>query len=40
MRGFNPDESLIEIGPREGEDTIRTQDILDVRDFFIFYVMF
>eukprot|EP00051_Salpingoeca_urceolata_P027694 m.482812 g.482812 ORF g.482812 m.482812 type:complete len:521 (+) comp22671_c0_seq1:159-1721(+) len=28
QRGFNPDESLVEVGPREGEETIREEDIL------------
>lgn len=27
--GFNPDEAVIEVSPREGEFTLRTEDILD-----------
>jgi kynureninase len=29
FHGFDPDEAIIEIGPRAGEHTIRTEDILD-----------
>ena len=28
LHGFNPDEAIIEIAPRTGEDTLRTEDIL------------
>ena len=28
FHGFNPDETLIEIKPREGEDVLRTEDII------------
>ena len=30
FHGFNPDEALLEIEPRDGEDLIRTEDILDM----------
>ena len=30
FHGFNPDEAIIEIAPREGEHTLRTEDIIDV----------
>jgi kynureninase len=30
FHGFNPDEAIIEIAPREGEHTLRTADIIDV----------
>ena len=30
FHGFNPDEALLEIEPRDGEDLIRTEDILDL----------
>ncbi|HEX4958770.1 MAG TPA: kynureninase [Lacibacter sp.] len=29
-QGYNPDEAIIEIKPREGEHTIRTEDILQI----------
>ena len=29
MRGFEPSTALLQVGPREGEHTLRTQDILD-----------
>lgn len=32
MRGFDPAKSIVEIGPREKEWTIRTEDILDLLD--------
>ncbi len=32
MAGFNPEEAIIEVNPREGEHTIRTEDILKVID--------
>jgi kynureninase len=32
FHGFNPDEAIIEIAPREGEYTLRTEDILQVID--------
>jgi kynureninase len=30
FHGFDPDEAIIELEPREGEDTLRTDDILQV----------
>jgi kynureninase len=30
FHGFNPDEAIIEIAPRQGEHTLRTEDIIDV----------
>lgn len=30
FHGFDPEESLIELAPREGEKTLRTEDILDM----------
>ncbi|NVK26502.1 MAG: kynureninase, partial [Flavobacteriia bacterium] len=30
FHGFNPDEAIIEVGPREGEHTIREEDFLEV----------
>ena len=32
MAGLNPDEALVELQPREGELTLRTEDILDAID--------
>ena len=29
FHGLNPDEALIELTPREGEDTLRTEDIIE-----------
>ncbi|GAB3166647.1 kynureninase [Telluribacter humicola] len=31
-RGYNPEEALVEVKPREGEYTLRTEDILQVID--------
>ena len=28
FHGFDPDKDLIEVGPRQGEYTIRTEDVL------------
>jgi kynureninase len=30
FHGYNPDEAIIELEPRQGEDTLRTEDILQV----------
>lgn len=30
LRGFDPNEAVLEIHPREGESTLRTEDILKV----------
>lgn len=30
LRGFNPNEALLEVFPREGEHTLRTEDILQI----------
>lgn len=30
FHGFNPDEAILELMPRDGEDVIRTEDILDL----------
>ena len=32
LHGFNPDDAIIEVAPREGENNIRTEDILDTID--------
>ncbi|MGY6520765.1 MAG: kynureninase [Mongoliitalea sp.] len=29
FHGYDPDDAIIEVGPREGEHTIRTEDIID-----------
>lgn len=29
-RGFDPKTALVEVGPREGEDTLREEDIIEV----------
>ncbi len=30
LHGFDPDDALVEVSPREGEKLLRTEDILDV----------
>ena len=31
MRGFDPDKAILEVGPRDGEDFIRNEDIIEVK---------